>query len=84
MTPWYARLDRPYLGRLQDALTPVWKHLCDGCHLNRNPVRMLHDIGFEIARCEPHYRKVFLAINAVNKKQDSRSIVSRLSRMTLF
>jgi len=67
----HVRLDQPLLGGLQDALTPVWKHLCDGCHLNRDPVRMLRDTGFEVVRCEPHYRKLFLEIEAVNKSVEA-------------
>ncbi|CAM3984137.1 methyltransferase domain-containing protein [Cohnella lubricantis] len=60
----HVRLDRPLLGRLQDVLTPVWKRLCDGCHLNRDPVKMLRAAGFEIVRCESCYKGLFLEIEA--------------------
>jgi hypothetical protein len=43
--------------RWQDRLTPLWKRLAGGCHLNR-PVRaMLEQAGFRIDRIETGYAK---------------------------
>jgi ubiquinone/menaquinone biosynthesis C-methylase UbiE len=43
--------------RWQDRLTPVWKRLGGGCHLNR-PIRvLLEDSGFRIERVETGYMK---------------------------
>lgn len=39
---------RPALGRIQDLLTPAWKRVADGCHLNRNTLASLLDAGFEV------------------------------------
>jgi ubiquinone/menaquinone biosynthesis C-methylase UbiE len=43
--------------RWQDRLTPLWKRIGGGCHLNR-PVRTLvENAGFSIARIETGYAK---------------------------
>lgn len=41
--------------RWQDRLTPVWKHLAGGCHLNRPIPGLLHDAGFRIAHVDTGY-----------------------------
>ena len=41
--------------RWQDRLTPVWKHLAGGCHLNRPIARLVADAGFGIERMETGY-----------------------------
>jgi ubiquinone/menaquinone biosynthesis C-methylase UbiE len=63
----HVRLDRPILGRLQDLLTPVWKHLCDGCHLNRNTLELVTKSGFQDVRVRPHFNDIFLEIELLNK-----------------
>lgn len=44
----HVRPVRPVLGRMADALTPLWMKLAEGCHLNREPARDLQAAGFEI------------------------------------
>lgn len=41
--------------RWQDRLTPVWKPLAGGCHLNRDIPLLLHDGGFRIEQMEQMY-----------------------------
>jgi ubiquinone/menaquinone biosynthesis C-methylase UbiE len=43
--------DNRNVQRLQQALTPIQKHIADGCHLNRNIERALKDTGLELAEC---------------------------------
>lgn len=64
----HVRLNHPVLGRLQDLLTPVWKHLCDGCHLNRNTLELVKQAGFQVINVERYYKKLFLVIKTLNKK----------------
>jgi ubiquinone/menaquinone biosynthesis C-methylase UbiE len=64
----HVRLDRPILGRIQDWLTPVWKHLCDGCHLNRNTLDLVSKAGFKIVRVKRYYKNIFLEIEIINNK----------------
>ncbi|MDX0190385.1 methyltransferase domain-containing protein [Sinorhizobium meliloti] len=41
----------------QDSLTPVWRRISSGCHLNR-PIRsMIEDAGFRIDRIETGYMR---------------------------
>ena len=39
----------------QDTITPVWKHLAGGCHLNRDIPRLLEQNGFTITRLQTMY-----------------------------
>jgi ubiquinone/menaquinone biosynthesis C-methylase UbiE len=41
--------------RWQDRLTPVWKRLAGGCHLNRPIPQLVEDAGFEIERMDTGY-----------------------------
>ena len=43
--------------RWQDRLTPTWKRLAGGCHLNRSIPQLLEDSGFGIERVEAGYMK---------------------------
>jgi hypothetical protein len=39
----------------QDRLTPMWKHLAGGCHLNHAISRLIEGAGFRIERLENGY-----------------------------
>ncbi|PWB66604.1 MAG: SAM-dependent methyltransferase [Bradyrhizobiaceae bacterium] len=45
----------PRVRRWQDALTPAWKHLAGGCHLNRPITELIAGSGFRIERLETGY-----------------------------
>lgn len=64
----HVRLKHSSLGRLQDWLTPVWKRLCDGCHLNRNTLEMVQQAGYEIIQVKSYYKGIFMTIEAKNIK----------------
>jgi ubiquinone/menaquinone biosynthesis C-methylase UbiE len=64
----HVRIHNSILGVLQDKLTPIWKRLCDGCHLNRNSVELMKKAGFKVTRVEQHYKKIFVVVEAVNLK----------------
>lgn len=53
----HGRAPEPNVCWWQDHLTPVWKRLGGGCHLNR-PIKMLiEDAGFRFERCETGYMR---------------------------
>lgn len=53
----HGRAPEPGVCRWQDWLTPVWKRISGGCHLNR-PIRTLIDSnGFAMAQIETGYMK---------------------------
>lgn len=42
----HVRRNTPLAGRVLDALTPLWKHVAGGCHLNRDPSQHFAEAGF--------------------------------------
>ncbi len=47
----------PTVVRWQNRLTPIWKRIAGGCHLNRPIDRLITSAGFQIARLETGYTK---------------------------
>lgn len=47
----------PGVRRWQDRLNPIWGKLGGGCRLNRDPIALIRDAGFEIVRFESHYAR---------------------------
>jgi ubiquinone/menaquinone biosynthesis C-methylase UbiE len=45
------------VARWQDRLTPIWKHVAGGCHLNRRPDDLIQSAGFRIDALETGYVK---------------------------
>ena len=45
----HVRTPRASIARLQDWGTPIWKHLAHGCHLNRQPLEVAREQGFDVA-----------------------------------
>jgi SAM-dependent methyltransferase len=45
------------MARWQDRLTPVWKRVAGGCHLNRKPDDLIRAAGFGIDALESGYIK---------------------------
>ena len=60
----HVRVHRLLVGRLQEWLTPVWKHVAGGCHLNRDTLALLTQAGFTVTCIAPHYKELFLVIAA--------------------
>jgi SAM-dependent methyltransferase len=40
------------VGRLEDAIAPVWSRLAGGCHPNRDPVSALRDAGYDVGEVD--------------------------------
>ena len=51
----HGRAPEPRLARWQDRLTPWWKPLAGGCHLNRDVAAMLRDGGFRATELVTEY-----------------------------
>ena len=60
----HVRLRQPFLAQMQDWLTPTWKHLCGGCHLNRDTLVTVVRHGFNIDAVEAHTGGLLLVIKA--------------------
>lgn len=63
----HVRLNHSLFGRLQDWLTPVWKNLCDGCHLNRNTLELIKQSGLKVMHVKSYYKDIFLVIESLNE-----------------
>ncbi|MEX0691674.1 MAG: class I SAM-dependent methyltransferase [Gemmatimonadales bacterium] len=48
----HVRARARWLGRVQDAITPVWNVVVGGCHPNRDTEQTVRDAGFTIASTE--------------------------------
>jgi SAM-dependent methyltransferase len=53
----HTRSVQPGLARAQDALTPLWRRLGGGCHLNRPAFDLLRAGGFVVAEAAPVWRE---------------------------
>lgn len=56
----HVRMPQSFFSRIQDVLTPVWKKLCDGCHLNRDSLSLVQEAGFTILHMEHHMKGLVL------------------------
>lgn len=64
----HVKIKHRFWGLVQEWLTPLWKHLCDGCHLNRHTLELVKQAGFKVTSIKRYYYDIFLVIEAVNKK----------------
>jgi ubiquinone/menaquinone biosynthesis C-methylase UbiE len=53
----HGRATEPGVARWQDRLTPVWRRVAGGCHLNRKPDDLIRSAGFRIEGLETGYFK---------------------------
>ena len=51
----HGRAERPSVQRWQDRLTPLWRRIAGGCHLNRRIDRLIGDAGLTLERIETGY-----------------------------
>jgi ubiquinone/menaquinone biosynthesis C-methylase UbiE len=48
----HVRLEHPLWSRVQDAVTPLWRALCAGCHPNRDTVTAIRRAGFAVTELD--------------------------------
>jgi SAM-dependent methyltransferase len=53
----HGRAPDPSVARWQDRITPLWKHVAGGCHLNRTPDELIRSAGFHIDTLDVGYLK---------------------------
>jgi ubiquinone/menaquinone biosynthesis C-methylase UbiE len=53
----HGRAPEPAVARWQDRITPLWKRIAGGCHLNRKPDDLLRSAGFRVDDLETGYMK---------------------------
>lgn len=68
----HVRVENRKAGKLQDVLTPLWKRVAGGCHLNRDSLRTIRQSGLTVVRATPSYKGLFLEIECINDKEQPR------------
>lgn len=58
----HVKMESAVLAKTQDFLTPLWKVVCDGCHLNRNTVEIIKDAGLQIKEIKYYYKGLFIMV----------------------
>ena len=53
----HTRSSQPVLAGVQDLLTPLWKRIGGGCHLNRPSLDLVREQGFSVADVAPVWRE---------------------------
>ncbi len=61
----FGRAPEVGVARWQDRLTPIWKRVAGGCHLNRKPDDLMQSAGFRIESLETGYLKAPRAMGFV-------------------
>lgn len=48
----HVRSDRPWIGRVEDVIQPLWSRVAGGCHPNRDTLAAIRSGGFEVTQVE--------------------------------
>jgi ubiquinone/menaquinone biosynthesis C-methylase UbiE len=62
----HVRVGNGLIAGVQDRVTPLWKQVTGGCHLNRDTLRAIQDAGFHVNRVRRHIGGLFVGIDATN------------------
>lgn len=62
----HVKMDQKIMGKTQEALTPIWRKLCDGCHLIRDTLALVKASDWEIQKVTSYYGGLFLTIECRN------------------
>ncbi len=61
----HVRVDNRLIGGAQDLITPLWKEIAGGCHLNRDTRAAVERTGFRVRAVHRHFGGLFIGIDAV-------------------
>lgn len=64
----HVKMDQKIFGKTQEALTPIWKKICDGCHLDRDTLLLVKQSGLDIQKVTSFYGGLFLTIESRNDR----------------
>lgn len=60
--------ESPFLFRLQNILTPLWKKFAMGCHLNRDTLKTIEESSFECSSLKYFWGRNFISGIYINRK----------------
>ncbi|ALC92037.1 methyltransferase type 11 [Bacillus sp. FJAT-18017] len=58
----HVRMNHPGMAKAQELLNPVWKRICDGCHLDRDTLSLLKEHEIHIDHVHSYYKGLFLTV----------------------
>ncbi len=61
----HVRVSNPVIAGAQDIVTPLWKEIAGGCHLNRDTLAAVERAGFRVLAAHPHIGGWFMGIDAL-------------------
>jgi len=64
----HVKMEQPLLAKLQKALTPFWKKVCDGCCLDRDTYQLVKSYGLTVVDLKKYYRSLFISMTLKNEK----------------
>lgn len=64
----HVRVPQSFISTVQDILTPFWKRVCDGCHLNRDTLKLVEQTGLTIFNKQTYFNGIFVTIKCINEK----------------
>ncbi len=60
----HVRVHSRLIGGMQDVVTPVWRRVAAGCHLNRDTASAVERAGFRVDAVRRHLGGLFIGIDA--------------------
>jgi ubiquinone/menaquinone biosynthesis C-methylase UbiE len=60
----HVRVHNPVGAKVQDLLTPLWKHIANGCHLNRDTLSLVQSNGFRTESVREYLNGLVLEVGA--------------------
>jgi ubiquinone/menaquinone biosynthesis C-methylase UbiE len=61
----HVRVENRLIAGAQDAITPLWKQIAGGCHLNRDTLAAVARAGFRVRGTSRHIGGLFIGIDAI-------------------
>lgn len=63
----HVKVNHPMAARAQEKLTPIWKKICDGCHLDRETLKLVQQSEWQVTGMEPRGQGLFLSISCIKE-----------------
>lgn len=67
----HVKMKQTWAAGLQETLTPVWRQICGGCHLNRDPLYLIQRSDWQENKTSSFSKGLFLAIEAEKHVRNS-------------
>jgi len=62
----HVKMPQPILAKTQDLMTPFWKKIAGGCHLNRDTLLQIETSGLRIKKVTRFYKGFMIQVSCAN------------------